>query len=107
MRDSGARAGRAGIRRAVGVDVERPRGALDDLLRDHHFLDPLEARQIEQAWGKSQEEALAAECQQRIEAAVERYLATGPHDPQTIFDHLYAELPRAYAAQRRELASDA
>jgi 2-oxoisovalerate dehydrogenase E1 component alpha subunit len=60
-----------------------------------------------QAWGKSQEEALAAECQQRIEAAVERYLATGPRDPQTIFDHLYAELPRAYAAQRRELASDA
>src|SRR5437867_624107 len=47
MLDSGARAGRAGIRRAVGVDVEWSRGALDDLLRDHHFLDPLEARQIE------------------------------------------------------------
>src|SRR6266566_5186055 len=47
MRDSGACAGRGGIRRAVGVDVERPRGALDDLLRDHHFLDPLETRQIE------------------------------------------------------------
>ena len=46
-RDSGARAGRVGIRRAVGVDVERPRSALDDLLRDHHFLDPLEARQVE------------------------------------------------------------
>src|SRR6266487_3798833 len=44
------------------------------------------------AWGKSQEEQLAAECQERVEAAVERYLATGPRAPQTMFDHLYALL---------------
>jgi pyruvate dehydrogenase E1 component alpha subunit len=56
------------------------------------------------AWGKSQEEALAAECQKRIEAAVERYLATEPRAPETMFDHLYADLPRAYARQRSELA---
>src|SRR5947209_8377773 len=48
------------------------------------------------AWGKSQEEELAAECQQRIEAAIERYLAVGPRAPETMFDHLYAELPKAY-----------
>src|SRR5713101_3862547 len=61
------------------------------------------------AWGKSQEEQLAAECQERVEAAVKRYLATGARGPQTMFDHLYAELPAAYAGQRRELerASDA
>jgi 2-oxoisovalerate dehydrogenase E1 component alpha subunit len=61
------------------------------------------------AWGKSQEEQLAAECQERVEAAVERYLATGPRTPQTMFDHLYAELPAIYAGQRQELeqASDA
>jgi pyruvate dehydrogenase E1 component alpha subunit len=61
------------------------------------------------AWGKSQEEQLAAEYQERVEAAVERYLTTGPRGPQTMFDHLYAELPAAYADQRRELerASDA
>src|SRR5438132_13006870 len=63
----------------------------------------------QKAWGKSQEEQLAAECQERVEAAVERYLATGPRAPQTMFDHLYAELPAAYAGQRQELeqASDA
>ncbi len=55
------------------------------------------------AWGKSQEEQLAAECQARVEAAVERYLATGPRGPHTMFDHLYAELPAAYAGQRQEL----
>jgi len=55
------------------------------------------------AWGKAQEEELAAECQQRVEAAVERYLAIGPRPPETMFDHLYAELPQAYAGQREEV----
>jgi 2-oxoisovalerate dehydrogenase E1 component alpha subunit len=55
------------------------------------------------AWGKSEEQQLAAECQERIEAAVERYLAAEPRAPESMFDHLYAELPRAYAGQRHEL----
>jgi pyruvate dehydrogenase E1 component alpha subunit len=58
----------------------------------------------QKAWGKSQEEELAADCQKRIEAAIERYLATAPRAPQTMFDHLYAELPRTYASQRAELS---
>jgi pyruvate dehydrogenase E1 component alpha subunit len=63
----------------------------------------------QKAWGKSDEEALAAQCQQRIDAAVEHYLATGPRRPATMFDHLYAELPEVYLAQRNELeaSSDA
>src|SRR5262245_30806396 len=32
---------------AVGIDVERPRGTLDDLFRDHDLLDAFEARQVE------------------------------------------------------------
>jgi hypothetical protein len=31
----------------AGIDVERPRGALDDLFRDHDFLYAFEARQVE------------------------------------------------------------
>jgi len=57
----------------------------------------------QKAWGKAEEEQLSAECQQRVEAAVERYLATGPRAPETMFDHLYAELPSTYASQRDEL----
>ncbi len=57
-------------------------------------------------WSKVEEEQLAAECHQRIEAAVERYLATKPRRPETMFDNLYARLPRVYAAQRRELAGE-
>ncbi len=55
------------------------------------------------AWDKSREEALAAQCQREVEAAVERYLAIPPRKPETMFDHLYRELPAAYAGQRAEL----
>src|SRR5712692_2243139 len=60
-------------------------------------------------WDKAREETLTSECQQEIEAAVERYLATPARAPETMFDNLYAELPGVYAGQRRELkgASDA
>src|SRR6266852_3742253 len=57
----------------------------------------------QRAWGKAQEEQLVSECQKQIEAAIERYLASAPRAPATMFDHLYAELPRAYASQRAEL----
>ena len=38
-----------------------------------------------------------------MDAAIERYLATGPRPPETMFDHLYARLPSAYAGQRQEI----
>jgi pyruvate dehydrogenase E1 component alpha subunit len=57
----------------------------------------------QKAWGKADEERLSAECQERVEAAVERYLATGPRAPETMFAHLYAKLPDTYAGQRDEL----
>jgi 2-oxoisovalerate dehydrogenase E1 component subunit alpha len=57
----------------------------------------------QKAWGKAEEEALSAECQRQVEAAVERYLATGPRAPETMFAHLYGVLPDAYRRQRDEL----
>jgi len=57
-------------------------------------------------WTKADEERLVAECHERIEAAVECYLATPPRRPETMFDNLYADLPEAYAAQRHELAGE-
>jgi 2-oxoisovalerate dehydrogenase E1 component alpha subunit len=54
-------------------------------------------------WGKAEEEQLATECEERVEAAIARYLATGPRPPQAMFDYLYAELPRTYAGQRKEV----
>ncbi|TYO62021.1 pyruvate dehydrogenase (acetyl-transferring) E1 component subunit alpha [Bradyrhizobium hipponense] len=57
-------------------------------------------------WSKVDEEQLAAECHERVDAAADVYLATAPRRPETMFDHLYADLPEAYAAQRRELAGE-
>jgi 2-oxoisovalerate dehydrogenase E1 component alpha subunit len=57
-------------------------------------------------WSKTDEEQLAADCNERVEAAVERYLAMAPRPPETMFDHLYADLPEPYARQRRELAGE-
>ncbi|VIO76117.1 pyruvate dehydrogenase (acetyl-transferring) E1 component subunit alpha [Bradyrhizobium ivorense] len=57
-------------------------------------------------WTKADEERLAAECHERIEAAVERYLSTPPRRPETMFDNLYADLPETYVAQRHELAGE-
>ena len=56
----------------------------------------------QKVWGKAEEEKLAAECQARVEAAIERYLATPPRAPETMFDHLYAALPKTYVSQRDE-----
>src|SRR6266403_2288842 len=58
----------------------------------------------QKAWGKAQEEQLVSECQEQVDAAAERYLTIAPRAPETMFDHLYAELPRAYASQRAELS---
>ena len=55
----------------------------------------------QKAWGKSQEEELAAECQERDRGG-DRALSAPSRRArrETMFDHLYAELPRAYAGQR-------
>jgi pyruvate dehydrogenase E1 component alpha subunit len=54
-------------------------------------------------WSKAEEEAITGECERRVDAAIERYLATTPRPPESIFDHLYARLPSVYAAQRQEI----
>ena len=52
------------------------------------------------AWGPDKEEALARECAEKVNAAVEAYLGVPPPGVGAMFDHLYAELPRALATQR-------
>jgi pyruvate dehydrogenase E1 component alpha subunit len=55
-------------------------------------------------WTKAEEEALIADCGTRVDAAVEEYLATPPMPATAMFDHLYAQLPAALAAQREAVA---
>jgi pyruvate dehydrogenase E1 component alpha subunit len=57
----------------------------------------------EKLWDETREKNLLAECEAEVEAAIQRYLAIPPRKPAAMFDHLYAELPGAFAAQRAEL----
>lgn len=52
---------------------------------------------------KEDEERMILECQQEVDAAAERYLTQALRLPSTMFDHLYATLPKPYRRQREEL----
>lgn len=52
------------------------------------------------AWSKEDEEQLKSECRERVQAAVDEYLATPLHGPEAMFDYLYAELPASLIEQR-------
>ncbi|HEY1283256.1 MAG TPA: pyruvate dehydrogenase (acetyl-transferring) E1 component subunit alpha [Steroidobacteraceae bacterium] len=52
------------------------------------------------AWDEVLEEKLKAECAQQVDAAVEEYLRTPKQDIDSMFDFLFARLPRTTEAQR-------
>jgi pyruvate dehydrogenase E1 component alpha subunit len=59
-------------------------------------------------WSAADESAFATELEREIESAVAAYLATPAPAPESMFDALYAELPRDLEAQRAEVSgSDA
>src|SRR2546425_2683712 len=82
------------------VDVERPRGALDDLFRDHDFLDAFQARQIEHGVEQDtfHDRAQAA----RAGLAVDGLAGNGPQRllRQREVDRLHLEQPLVLLHQR-------
>lgn len=52
------------------------------------------------AWSEADEEALKAECTKQVDAAVANYLDTPVQPVESIFDHMFAELPEALEEQR-------
>ncbi len=55
------------------------------------------------AWSDADEQAWQAQCQTRIEGAVESYLNTPREKPEAFIDHLYASLPTELIEQREHL----
>lgn len=53
-------------------------------------------------WTKEDEEGLLAECAADVDRAAEEYLAIPPPSTESMFDHLYEELPPSVAEQRRQ-----
>lgn len=74
--------------------------AFDPITRLRNYL------VTQKTWGKDDEEKLIAECNERVQAAVNEYLATPPAPPQAMFDHLYATLPASLAWQREAAAAE-
>ncbi len=72
---------------------------LDPILRMRKYIESIKL------WDEADDETLKTECSTKVEAAVKTYLDTPPQAPESMFDYLYAELPRAYQAQRDELAN--
>ena len=81
------------------AEVESHR-ALEPLVRLRRYLESVGV------WDEEREQALQAACREEVETAVAAYQATPPEPPVTMFDHLYAELPAALAAQRAAVAEE-
>ena len=54
-------------------------------------------------WSKEEEEALLRSCQEEIDAAAERYLATPPEPARALFETLFAEMPADLEPQAEEV----
>ena len=77
-------------------ELERWR-MLDPITRLHAYLTH------EGHWSETEEQALAAECDAAIEEAVATYRALPARAPESMFDHLFAQLPESLKEQRDEL----
>lgn len=51
-------------------------------------------------WSEKVEAEIQMECQQEIDASVKEYLETTPQPLESMFDYLYATLPKIYETQR-------
>jgi 2-oxoisovalerate dehydrogenase E1 component alpha subunit len=54
-------------------------------------------------WGKDDEANLIDSCNEQVEVAVQAYLAMPPQSPESIFDFMFADLPRDLQRQREEM----
>jgi pyruvate dehydrogenase E1 component alpha subunit len=66
----------------------------EPLLRMRAYLTQLKL------WDEKQEEALKAECIKEVDAAVEIYMHTPKQDTNSMFDFLFARLPKSLVTQR-------
>jgi 2-oxoisovalerate dehydrogenase E1 component alpha subunit len=89
-------------------DARRYRSAEE--LENNRALDPVERLRKHLvragAWSDADEERLTAELDAQVEHAVKEYLATGAPAPESMFEHLFAQLPSALAPQRDELRAE-
>jgi pyruvate dehydrogenase E1 component alpha subunit len=55
------------------------------------------------AWSEAEETAWLAECNARVDEEINAYLATAAQPDESIFDHVYGDMPQDLARQRDAL----
>lgn len=70
---------------------------LDPIMRLRNYLES------QGHWSEDQEQALITDIQKAVAQAVENYLNTPKRTPESMLEHLFAELPSAYQDQYLEL----
>ncbi len=78
-----------------------------DELTDAIARDPLYRLKIyllsQRLWSEQKQQELDKDCQQQVASAVSNYQSLTPEAPETMFDHLYCELPPELENQREAL----
>jgi len=69
----------------------------EPVARLRHYLEQ------QNAWSEKQEELLRAECALEVDEAVKEYQGMPSQPLESMFDYLYAQLPKAYSEQRHML----
>lgn len=73
----------------------------------HEAEDPIKRLRLylinQGIWSDDQELQLQQECSIQVEQEVKEYLATEKQPAETVFDYLYAELPKELLPQRRDI----
>ena len=76
-------------------------------LKAHEKFDPItrlkQYMEHEGIWSEAKETQMLTAITQEVNNAVTRYLETPTPRPERMFEHLYAELPKAYEAQYQTL----
>jgi len=72
---------------------------LEPMIRTRKYLGSIGA------WDDKQEKDWVEECTRQVDEAVAEYLGTPKNSPESMFDHLYAELPEALEEQRETAAN--
>jgi pyruvate dehydrogenase E1 component alpha subunit len=83
------------------VDEVKNAWKVEPLIRLRKYLTDLGA------WNEEKEVALKAECAKRVEAAVEEYVNTPKQPVESMFNYLFARLPKHIEAQREEALRNA
>jgi pyruvate dehydrogenase E1 component alpha subunit len=84
----------------------RPKDELEDAKKKEPLIRIRKYLMDIGAWDQKQEDKLLAECAEQVDAEVKIYKETGKPPVESMFDHMFANMPEGLAAQRDEAVEE-